>query len=251
MNFSIGILKSQQQFIHCQFHPDQVPTTQILPLEDIKDEPLSGFLYKKELLNEEIQAILLKQSELYPIRAIDEVGTNEETLIKAPFEQAFNLMTKIQNPWLLHNNLSLLDELFCVITHLNQLWPNERTAFFEELWEILRKNLGTMELKIIFNTLEKGTKENEKDKLVKAMISGTKKGNPLNGGEIEEQIMKHYESEFHKTFEIVEYKIDKSELVAVATIKKSPVLIMARAPQLTKLQKTLVKALFEGLSFQG
>lgn len=251
MNFSIGILKSQQQFIHCKFQQDQGPTTQILPLEDINDEPLSGFLYKKELLNEEIQAILMKQSELYPIRALEELGTDEESLVKAPFDQAYTLMNKIQNPWVLHNNLSLLDELFSVLTHLNQLWPNERTAFFEELWEILRKNLGTMELKIIFNSIEKGTKENEKDKLVKAMISGTQKGNPMNGGEIEEQIMKHYESEFHKPFDIVDYKIDKSELVAVATIKKSPVLIMARAPQLTKLQKTLVKALFEGLSFQA
>ena len=65
---------------------------------------------------------------------------------------------------------------------------------------------------------------------------------------MDEAVLKHYEKDFGNIFEITDYNKDKGQLVICATIKKSPVLIMANIYQLTRLQKSVLISLFQGLN---
>jgi hypothetical protein len=252
MKRTIGILKSPHQFTQLSFSSDsETPESQVHDIDDLARAEIDACFYPKSTLNEQGPVILGELVKSIPVRSLEEVGLANLDDKKLTLESMQNALDKAYGPWTLHNNISLIDELFNVIPHLNQLWPNERTTFFEELWHLLKLNLGTTELKIIFNTIQTAEKETQKDKLSRAMISGTRKGQPLEGGDVENQIMEHYSQEFHKIFDIIDYNQDKGELVAAATIKKSPVLIMAKLPHLTKLQQAVTKSLFEGLSCES
>jgi hypothetical protein len=134
---------------------------------------------------------------------------------------------------------------------MNKLYPNERTAFFEELWSLLKNNLGATDLKIIYNDIEMAKKESEKNKLIRIKVEGKRNPNPVVGKEMEDKLMKHYENDFVQTFNVSEYNPHKGELVLTASINNSPVLVMARVNQLTRLQKALLNSLFEGLQSQS
>lgn len=252
MKRTIGILKSSHQFTQLSFSSEtEVPISEVHDIEDLFRADIDACFYPKSTLDEQGPVLLGELVKSLPVRSLEEVGLAGLEEKQLSWENVGPALHKAYGPWVLHNNISLIDELFKVLPHLNQLWPNERTTFFEELWHLLKLNLGTTELKIIFNTVQPAEKEGQKDKLSRAMVSGTRTGQPLEGGDVEDQIMEHYAHEFHKVFDIIDYKTDKGELVAVATIKKSPVLIMAKLPQLTKLQQAVVSTLFEGLSSES
>lgn len=252
MKRTIGILKSPHQFTQLSFSVDsEKPESEVHDIDDLSRAEIDACFYPKATLDEQGPIILGEIVKSIPVRSLEEVGLTDLDEKQVTAENIHEALKKAYGPWTLHNNISLIDELFKVIPHLNQLWPNERTTFFEELWHLLKLNLGTTELKIIFNTVQAAEKEGQKDKLSRAMVSGTRVGHPLEGGDVESQIMEHYSQEFHKVFDVIDYNMDKGELVAAATIKKSPVLIMAKLPQLTKLQQAIVNSLFEGLSCES
>lgn len=251
MKRTIGILKSPNQFTQLSFSNDsQAPISEVHEVEDLARAEIDACFYPKSTLDEQGPVLLRELAQSLPVRSLEEVGLADQQEKQISLKAVDQALHKAYGPWTLHNNISLIEELFKVLPHLNQLWPNERTTFFEELWHLLKLNLGTTELKIIFNTLHPAQKEGQKDKLSRAVISGTRTGQPFEGSDVEDQIMEHYAHEFHRVFDIIDYNVDKGELVAAATVKKSPVLIMAKLPQLTKLQQSVVGTLFEGLSVE-
>lgn len=145
------------------------------------------------------------------------------------------------------NNISLIDELFKTLEVLHKLWPNDRTAFFEQLWFIVKSNLAAKSLKLIYNDIILGKAENEKNKLIQACVDGKRMPNPTQGGELEAKIMGHYEKSFNQHFQISEYDKENGRLVLLARIKGSPVIMMAEVTQFTQLQKAILNSLFEGL----
>ncbi len=239
----LGILRSKEQFLFIKIDNEMNKETQVLPLQELQKKNLQAFLYSKEHLDSDLQEIFQAESRKIPFRSLEELDLEYNKLVEASAEEDLKLVKKIQSAWTLQNNISLLEELFQVLPHLKKLWPNERTAFFEELWQHLKINLGAIELKLIFNDLE-----TEKNKLIRAMVSGKRTGNPLPATDIEEKIMDHYQGEFTKLFDIVDFNESKGELVAVAQIQSSPVIIMAKVCQLSRLQKAVVQSLIEGLS---
>ena len=150
--------------------------------------------------------------------------------------------------WILQNNVSLIEEIFKVRNHLLNLWPNDRSGFFEELWFILKTNLGATNLKLIYNDMIKAKTENEKNKLVKIKVVGDRFPGLSSVDEADELVLKSYEKDFGNNFEITDYNKEKGQLVICASIKKSPVLIMTNVYQLTRLQKAILSSLFEGLN---
>lgn len=249
MKRAIGILKSPHQFTQLSFlEGHEKPESKVHDIDDLARAEIDACFYPKSTLDEQGPIILGELVKSIPVRSLEEVGLEGFEESEATPESIHKALLNAYGPWTLHNNISLIEELFKVIPHLNQLWPNERTTFFEELWHLLKLNLGTTELKLIFNTVQPAEKDGQKDKLSRASISGTRTGHPFEGGDVEDKIMEHYDQEFHNVFDIIDYNIDKGELVASATIKKSPVLIMAKLPQLTRLQQAVINSLFEGLS---
>lgn len=249
MEFSVAHIKSDNQFIYRTFNAENVET-KIIDLGELSDLEVQALIYEDSLYeNDEVKEIISEQAKFFPIRSSAEVNLASEKFEKLDNDSMESIFKKMNSNWTLQNNITLLEELFTVITHLNKLWPNDRTTFFEELWFILKSNLGAKELKIIFNDIELAKKETEKNKLIKARIEGKKLPHPFTGGEFEDKVMGHYEKEFGPEFSIAEFNQDKGELVLTCMIKKSPVLIMAKVYEISRIQKAVLKSLFDGLSF--
>ena len=83
---------------------------------------------------------------------------------------------------------------------------------------------------------------------MKVKVQGKRYPELATCDEMDEQVLKSYEKDFGSLFEITDYNKEKGQLVICANIKKSPVLIMANIYQFTRLQKSLLSSLFEGLN---
>ena len=250
MQFNLAFIKNNNQFLLRNFCPAGEDRGKILGLEQLEDSSVQGLLYSStQNENEDLHSLIVDKNRFFPTRMTKEIEINYEQFESLRFDEAKKLFEGMRESWVLQNNVILLEEMFKVIPHLLAIWPNDRTTFFEELWNILKNNLATNELKIIFHGLEKAKKENDRDKLVYVKIEGDRSPNPIEGGEIEEKIMKHYEENFKNGFEITEYNPDKGELVITANINKSPILIMAKIYGISRMQKAVIATLFDGLNF--
>jgi hypothetical protein len=249
MQFNIGYVKSENQFLMKTFSVGQNEVSKILELEELKNSDLQALIYDEVLIeNEELKAVLSEDSRFFPIRSNKDLDITLDSFESLNFDSADKIFKRIKDNWVLQNNVTLMEELFPVINHLNKLWPNDRTSFYEELWFIMKSNIGAKELTIVFNDIEMGKKEHEKNKLIQAKITGTNLPQPSAGTEFEAKLMEHYKNDFNHNFDIMEFQIDKGEMVATGTIKKSPFVVMAKVYSLTRLQKALFKMLFDGLS---
>lgn len=249
MDFQLAYIKNPQQIILKEFGVENdEPRGKIMDIDELGNLNLQGLFLNESLLEDaEFLGNLNTSIEKTPIRTAEEVNLNADSFEALQIEEATPFFQKTYQSWILQNNLSLLEELTKVIKHLNSLWPNDRTAFFEEFWSIVKRNLGTSELTLVYNDIEPAKKEGEKNKLIKVKVHGTTKPNPEVGGEFEESLMKNYEKLFQPEFEVVEFNKEKGQFVAVFTVKKSPVVLMANVYGLTRLQQSILKALVDGL----
>ena len=246
MPFCFGHIKSAEQFLFRNFSEQ---TSQILNLSELKNNNLQVLFYSQKTATEEVMSILNEEHRFTPVKALEEINLTGDEVCQLTASQAKEHFLPIQEAWLIQNNLILLQELFPTLNHLRRLWPNDRGSFFEELWYILRSNLGPKSLQLIFNDVKKTEKQNDKGRLVRVRISGSRLPEPLTGTSLEDKLLQHYEKDFNSHFEIIEYNKDNGEMVITATINKSPILIIAEIYQFTTLQKVLLGALFDGLNF--
>ena len=237
-----------QQAVVRTFKPDASPLSKVVDLAEAKNISLSGFIFAEDLKSDDFLAGLESEIKFYPIRSHTEFGLTLESFEALTYDEAKKVFDKMRENWILQNNISLIEELFKVRNHLLGLWPNDRSGFFEELWFILKSNLGATNLKLIYNDMIKSKNENEKNKLVKVKVKGDRYPELVSCDEMDEHVLKSYEKDFGNLFDITDYNKEKGQLVICANIKKSPVLIMANVFQLTRLQKSLLSSLFEGLN---
>ena len=237
-----------QQAVVRQFRPNETLSSKIIDLAETKQYPIHGFIYSEDLKNEDFMAGLEQEVKFYPVRSHSEFQLTLENFEKLTYDDAKKIFDKMRENWILQNNISLIEEVFKVRNHLLGLWPNDRAGFFEELWFILKTNLGASNLKLIYNDMIKSKNENEKNKLVKVKVQGDRYPELASCDEMDEHVLKSYEKDFGNIFDITDYNKDKGQLVICGSIKKSPVLVMANVYQLTRLQKSLLSSLFEGLN---
>jgi hypothetical protein len=248
MDFNLLYTKNMQQGIICTFKRNESPGSKIIDLAEAKSLPLQGFIFSDDLKNDDFLVGLESELKFYPIRSNSEFGLTSETFEKLSYDEARIIFDKMRENWILQNNVSMIEEIFKVRNHLLSLWPNDRSGFFEELWFILKSNLGATNLKLIYNDMIKAKTENEKNKLIKVKVIGDRFPELSSVTEADEIVLKSYEKDFGNIFDITDYNKEKGQLVICATIKKSPVLIMANIYQLTRLQKAILSSLFEGLN---
>lgn len=224
-------------------------STKVIDIEQLGDQNLKVLFYEDEQMeNESLKEALNSDSKFYPIRISKDFQLNIDSFEKLEVSEAKNILLKVTNNWILQNNVTLLEEMFQLVDHLNALWPNDRTAFFEELWFILRNNLGASNLKLIYNDLKKTGKNDDKNVLIQVMIEGDKVPNPKEGAELEKKLMENYKEEFVNNFSMIEYIPEKEQLVLAGNIKKSPLLIMANVTEFTRLQSSVLNAFITALS---
>ena len=248
MDFKLLYTKNMQQGIVRTFKHNENPSSKIIDLGEAKTLPLQGFIFSEELKNDDFLVGLEGELKFYPIRSNSEFGLSPESFEQLSYTEAKVIFDKMRENWILQNNVSLIEEIFKVRNHLLSLWPNDRSGFFEELWFILKSNLGATNLKLIYNDMIKAKTENEKNKLIKVKVVGDRFPELASVDEADELVLKSYEKDFGNIFEITDYNKEKGQLVICGSIKKSPVLIMTNIYQLTRLQKAILSSLFEGLN---
>lgn len=248
MDFTLLFTKNHDQGVVKTFKAGENASSKIVDLAEAKNFPIQGCIFSEELKSDDFMSALESEIKFYPIRSNSEFGLNVDQFEKLSYDDAKKIFDRMRDNWILQNNISLIEEIFKVRNHLLGLWPNDRSGFFEELWFILRSNLGAANLKLIYNDMIKSKNENEKNKLVKVKVQGERYPELTSCDEMDEAVLKSYEKEFGNIFEITDYNKEKGQLVICGSIKKSPVLIMANVFQLSRLQKALLTSLFEGLN---
>jgi hypothetical protein len=245
--FKVALIKSETQFVLRSFETDSDnDSIKICDLEELSKKALQAIFVPLELRSN-LSHVLETLEKTTPVRRLEDFSVTSNQWSELSREEIFKLTTQAMTPWMLHNGISLVEELKPVSEHLKELWPNDRTSFFEELWSLTKRTWGTTELKMIYNDLANQV-ESDKNKLVRSMISGKRVGHPQEAGEIEIKIMDHYQGEYTRAFDIVDFDEEKGELVAIATIAQSPVVIMAKVLELSRLQKAIIQATIESLS---
>jgi len=248
MDFTLLYTKNMQQAVIRTFKQNENTNSKIVDLAEAKQYPINGYIFAEDQKNEDFLIGLENEIKFYPIRSSSEFNLSLESFEKLNYDEARKIFDKMRENWIIQNNISLMEEIFKVRNHLLGLWPNDRSGFFEELWFILKSNLGASNLKLIYNDMVKSKNENEKNKLIKVKVRGERYPELASCDEMDEQVLKSYEKDFGNFFDITDYNKEKGQLVICSTIKKSPVLIMANVYQLTRLQKALLSSLFEGLN---
>ncbi len=254
MIISVGFIRSASQVLVKEL--DWVQNSLQSRLVDVTDMPdinlQALFISDNEHFNS-LAGLLEKEKAFYPI-----LDANDESLTYSDFEQlpaqAFkDLYLKVLNRWTMHQNFNSLENIWNLTTHFRDLWKKDRITYFEELWYWMKRNLGAVDLTIIFNDVikseekDENNEKRERPKLVQSLLTGSKKGHFHQGGQKEKELMQNYLDKFHDIFEITEFNGMKGQFVATAQVERSPMMIMARAAQLNQLQRSLLQALFNGL----
>ncbi len=249
MNLSIAFVKNENQVMYHDFsEANESSRAQIFEIEELENRETDTIFVPIELLdNDEVIEKITKEAKFTPIKSITSQELDSDTFENLKVEQATSLSKKVNTTWVLQNNLNLLENLFENINHLKALWPNDRTTFFEELWHLLKNNLGTKNLKLAYNHMQKAKKDTEKNQLIRVVIEGKKLPNPTENKELGDALFKNYQGQFVQNFDLHSYDEETGKSVILSSINNSPIIVMAEMYAPTKLQKALLKSLFDGL----
>lgn len=215
----------------------------IITPNNIKEENPQILIYSEDLKLEEFNSYLELESKFYAIISSAKVPMTLEEFPNLKSEQAYEILNNFYNKWILSNNLQTIEEIFPIQSHLKGLLLKDYSGLFEELWFILKRNLGTSSLRIIFHDIH----DMEKGKLSHSFIDGERLPRPQSGGEIEKNLMQMYAHHFNRPFQVCQFEEHTGKFVATAHIRQSPILIMANLYFFNKLQLSVISSLFEGL----
>ena len=245
MDFSLAYVKSKKQFILRNFtSPPHPVKDKWLEWAEIGEHPVQAVIFSDELNSDrEFMEEIRQESRYLAIRSDADLPISFEQFQSLDHSRAQKILRQIQGGQVLKSNLSLLEEFFDVLKHLKELYPDDRMSFFEELWFILKNNLGAKDLKLVYNDIP----GKEKNSLVQVLVEGERHPRSVSGEKFAKILMKEYRKHTGPHFEIIEYKEDLHQLSAVASIDKSPLILMAQVFSVSRLQRVLLKSLFNGL----
>lgn len=248
MEIVIGYAKSDSQISVTQIDTQtQNLINKIIDSDHINETPLN-FLISPE--SEWIEGYNLKNElGLYPILNNQNLGLNLDQFEHLSATELTDLYKKQIHFWTLRNNLNTLENFYSLSNHLRTLWNGDRISFFEELWTLLKKNLGTSELTILFNDIEEIQKEDATtQKLIKSVITGQKTYQIRNATEQETAVLEHYNGKFSEKFELETLDLSKNQMVGLVQVDNSPLIIMAKVSSFTEIQRSLLKGIFNALN---
>jgi hypothetical protein len=254
MIISIGFIRSGSQVLIRELDWGlNSLETKIIDVTDLQDQNLQALLIDNNEHFSLLSPILEKEKFYYPILDASEENLSLSSFESLPPQQFKDIYLKIVNRWTLYQNLSSVENLWKITNHFRDLWKKDRISFFEELWYWMKRNLGAVDLSIIFNDVvsteekDENNEKRERPKLTQAILAGSKKGNFTTGSGKEKELMQTYLEKFHDVFEVTEFNPQKGQFVATAQVDRSPMIFMARLAQLNQLQRTLLASLFNGL----
>jgi|GEM_PF-1104490 len=254
MIVSLGFIRSAGQIVVRELNwLQQSIDSKIIDSVELPELNLGVLFIQDEEHFQALAHTLEKEKVYYPI-----VDAAVENLTLSKFEelganQLKELYLRVSHRATLQQNLNSVEHLWKINNHFRELWVKDRLSFFEELWYWMKRNLATTDLSIIFHDVVKteekdeNNEKKERPKLTQALLSGTKKANFIQGGAKEKELMNSYLEKFHDVFEVTEFNPQKGQFVATAQVQRSPIIFMARIPELNQLQRTLLASVFNGL----
>lgn len=254
MIISIGFVRSSSQVLIKELNWTQNSLeSKLIDVTDLPEQNLQAlFIGDNDHFNS-LMGILEKEKSFYPILDAKDEGFTYSEFEDLPAQKFKDLYMRTLNRWCVHQNFNSIEHLYKITNHFRDLWKKDRLSYFEELWYWMKRNLGAVDLSIIFNDVvqteekDENNEKRERPKLVQSLLSGSKKGNFMQGGAKERELMQTYLEKFHDVFEVTEFNSSKGQFVATAQIDRSPMVFMARTAQLNQLQRTLLASFFNGL----
>ena len=217
----------------------------------IRGEALNLLLFQNADTVSNLASLFQDEEKFYPIIDATSLEIDQAAFDAMSYDQVIATYIRINTRWILSRNIETIESIYPTINYLKDLWLNDRNAFFEELWFIVKTNLGTSSLNIIFNDLkeptEKQKEKGDKNKLCHSFVKGEKLPQIFDGTEVESKLMQDYEREFNEAFNITEYNAENGNLVFCTNIEKSPILVMANLNTFNQLQRSVLIAIFSGL----
>ena len=247
MIFTIGLMKSKNKILIKSFDLILPTYLKSITIDDIKNEKVNLMILDISENENEIMSLLEEENKYYPLCAASTFNLNEDSFNQLSFHSARDIIKQAYSTWVLNCNLKSIENLFTTLDHLKELIPNDRMDFFEELWFIIKRNLGAISLKLIFNSIKPNEKAQSKNQLIQFRIDGSRLPSTHVGDDFEKSLMETYRPQMDSLFNITEYDKSQGQIVICALIKESPVIIMAELFEFTSIQKSFLTALFEGL----
>ncbi len=269
MELSIAYLLNNKQ-LALQTIEENGPSHQdILDLDfsSLKERRISCLLYNQDDLNDEIANELNEFHQYIPIRSFQEMNLDASALQGLNFSEMRSLSHKMNRSWTLRSNLELVEEFAPTLESFTKMYTSDRNAFFESLWFLFKRNLSAVDLKIFFHDIEKIQTKNDKKKsenlpeeinesqidqkkfkLINYKVQGPLSPVSLPLEEGENFIFNKYKAYAHDPFSVLEYDSEKGEVLFTASIRKGPIVIMAKILELSPLQISIFKGFMKGLS---
>jgi hypothetical protein len=252
MSLKIGFIKSEAQImIQTVDLANKSHKSIIIDMTDLKEQNLNLLFYSKNEDISSVEELINNEAKFYPVSPAESLGLEKSMFEDLNVEELIDLYTKVNARWILTNNVKTIEQLYSTITYLKDLFMNDRNSFFEELWFILKTNLATHELTIIFHDLKEPTEKQKekgaKNTLCYSYVKGKKTPQIFDGKEKETKIMQDYEKDFIDQFSITEYDSSRGHLIATGKIDLSPILLMAKLNTFNQLQQSILISIFSGL----
>lgn len=214
---------------------------------DLSDLELNLLITNENIQDSPIEEQLNKEKAYYPVIEASNLNLNKDDFDTLSSQEVYDIYDKVNDRWLMRNNLQTLESIVQTVSYLKNLWTTDRDNFFEEYWYLLKTNLATFSLDIVYHDVRvHADKEDKKPELIYSAIKGKKIPNIQPASDIENQLMKEYSDSFD-IFNITHLNLDKNEVVIASMIDQSPILIMAKLNNLNQLQRSLLTALMRGL----
>lgn len=243
---SIGMYHSSEN-IELKNVSGQENTNKILSQLDLKEHNIIGLFYSLEDINDESQATLNEYFSFLPVYPLEKLNLSIEQFNQLTFAELFKQTQKINQSWVLKNNLSSISEMISFKEHLENLLEKDRIAFFEEMWFFLKRNMAPQSLSVLYHGLKKTNENTDKYSLVNMKVTGNIKPETQNCSEFENNIFEVYNTEINSSFSLHEFNQEKGEIVLSFKINTGPVIVMAKVLDFTPLQNALFSGIFNQL----
>ncbi|MBF0207395.1 MAG: hypothetical protein HQK53_10950 [Oligoflexia bacterium] len=150
----IGYLKSPWTLVVRTTSPEDDRTLEI-DLSEMGQEKINLLLYPQDLDTNaaDLSQLLIDSERFFPVISTQQLGIDHQQFMQMNPQQLHDIFSDYHSKWVLKNNLQLIEEIFSVTTELRGKLENDRSQFFEEVWTLLKSNIGTSSLKIIYHDL--------------------------------------------------------------------------------------------------
>lgn len=239
MEVSLGFFDSPENILIRRFSLNyDFLGEETIGINDLSACNLDGLLLPQDGFNQDILDTLKEELNFFPILKGNNLSLNYSEFKNLNPLIAISKLAELNRPWVLKNNLLLIENLFETVGKFKSIIHKEREVFFKEFWHLLKNNLGALDMVLYFNDLENG-----KNKIIGRKVSGKKYPEISELADTDQKILENLKG---PSGTIIFYK-DKREFFIKMEVLGSPVLVIGRCFDLTPLQKSLLKSLFKGL----